>query len=90
MKFKSIKYVVLLFLICLFVFLFLITFISAYTIEDQNGVCQYLNLSFVDCYEFWDLVENPLNMTCENTTIYENITNNVCISDFNCTDLLNT
>lgn len=60
-------------LICILSFLLLSKSVFALnltniTLDQQNDVCDVLNLSFVDCYDFWGLVKN-FTCVCESCEI---------------------
>lgn len=85
----------LLFLLMLLLILIISNLSSAYTLEQQNQVCQVLNLSFTDCFYLWQNVQNIQNGTfCPvhnqtNQTIYVNQTQNITIfKEKNCSEEL--
>jgi hypothetical protein len=74
------------FFLSLFVVFLSLSFVSAYNVSQQQDVCDILNMSFTDCYEFWDVIENPINQTICNFSNYTLTSecSNFTQSDCNC------
>ena len=64
-----------------FLCIFFLSFLSAFSIEEKENVCDALNYSSFACWEFW--VQYDSNETCElvNNTIYIPVENN-CTEEF--------
>lgn len=73
------------------VFLLIVPSVCAYnfTIEDQNEVCSYLNFTFVNCFEFWNIIESyNESYVCEPEIVYVNVTNVTECEKEECSELL--
>lgn len=64
---------------------------SNWTTEQKEDLCNYVNFSFVECFEFWEMLEESVDqnetiiyINCTNTTITETINETIYIQNATC------
>lgn len=85
---EKILYVSLLVIILLFS---VMNYVSAFdlgnvTLQQQNDVCEVLNLTYIDCYDLWQIVSDYNETTCD-VCNYSNYTlTSECFNETDCTN----